>query len=100
MTVDLATLTKDSFDAHRGERFVMRVDEARAIELELLSTESLPTAANAKRGAFLVRFRTTERDHVPQRIYALEHATLGTLELFLVPVGPDAVGMRYDAVFS
>ena len=37
---------------------------------------------------------------MPQLIYSLEHATLGTLEVFLVPVGPDAVGMRYDAVFS
>ena len=100
MAVDLATITKETFDAHRGERFLLRVSADRTIELELLETEPLPTRAQATRQAFLVRFRANDRGHVPQQIYPLEHATLGTFELFLVPAGPDAVGMRYDAVFS
>jgi hypothetical protein len=36
---------------------------------------------------------------LPQHIYALEHTSLGKLELFLVPIGPDERGMRYQAVF-
>jgi hypothetical protein len=39
-------------------------------------------------------------DQVPQAIYAMRHPTLGALDVFLVPIGPDAVGMRYQAVFN
>lgn len=35
-----------------------------------------------------------------QRIYTLRHAALGDLDLFLVSIGPDSEGMRYEAVFT
>ncbi len=38
--------------------------------------------------------------HAPQGTYRLTHAELGTLEVFLVPIGPDAGGMRYEAIFN
>jgi hypothetical protein len=34
-----------------------------------------------------------------QGIHVLEHATLGVLPLFLVPVGPGDTGPRYEASF-
>ncbi|MGD0606849.1 MAG: hypothetical protein ABSA53_25080 [Streptosporangiaceae bacterium] len=44
---------------------------------------------------------------MPQGIYRLEHAQLGTLEFFIVPVGPAEAAdskagqaMRYEAVFG
>ena len=37
---------------------------------------------------------------LPQQIYPVEHPELGTLELFLVPVGPEGGGMQYEAVFT
>jgi hypothetical protein len=30
----------------------------------------------------------------------VEHTTLGRFDLFLVPLGPDDAGARYEAVFS
>jgi hypothetical protein len=100
MSGDSASLTKATFDAHLGERFVMRVSADRVIALELIETEMLPTAPDATRTAFRLRFRAPEIGPVPQLIYSLEHATLGTLEVFLMPVGSDSVGALYDAVFS
>jgi hypothetical protein len=35
---------------------------------------------------------------LPQRIYRLQQAELGTVELFIVPLGPDERGIRYQAV--
>jgi hypothetical protein len=35
-----------------------------------------------------------------QRIYPLDHETLGSLELFLVPIGPDERGLLYEAIFT
>ena len=37
---------------------------------------------------------------LPQRLYRLEHEELGTLTIFLVPVGKDAEGVLYQAVFN
>lgn len=38
--------------------------------------------------------------HWPQGTYTLDHPELGPLELFMVPIGPDEVGMRYAISFS
>lgn len=38
--------------------------------------------------------------HVPQGIHRVEHEQLGSLEIFLVPLGPDQQGMRYEAIFT
>jgi hypothetical protein len=37
---------------------------------------------------------------VPQQTWSLRHPALGELALFLVPLGPDDDGMRYEAVIS
>jgi uncharacterized protein DUF6916 len=36
----------------------------------------------------------------PQRIYPLEHQTVGTHELFVVPLGPGQGGMLYEIIFT
>jgi hypothetical protein len=35
-----------------------------------------------------------------QRTYEVEHQDMGLFALFLVPIGPDDEGMRYEAVFN
>jgi hypothetical protein len=94
--MDLETITRADFEAHKGSTFQMSVGAQRTLALELLETQPLPTRKGAKRDAFLLRFRATDGSGVPQGTYALDHATLGAFELFLVPAGP----MLYDAVFS
>ena len=37
---------------------------------------------------------------LPQQTYRVEHDSLGELDLFLVPIGPNGGGMRYEAVFT
>jgi hypothetical protein len=37
---------------------------------------------------------------LPQQIRRVEHPSLGSMEIFLVPIGPDASGMQYEAVFG
>lgn len=100
MTVDLASVTKETFDPHTGSRFTMHVGAEQSLQVELLETEAIRSPPNAKRPSFVLRFRSKERSHVPQQIYTLDHDQLGTLEIFLVPLGPDAVGMIYEAIFS
>jgi len=38
--------------------------------------------------------------YLPQQVYFIEHERMGAFELFLVPVGRDESGFRYEAVFN
>ncbi|MBU1187513.1 MAG: hypothetical protein KKC01_00625 [Gammaproteobacteria bacterium] len=55
---------------------------------------------DAEREPFSVILITeTEHSH-GQAIYALQHERLGSVELFLVPLGPKSGGMSYEAIFT
>ena len=47
-----------------------------------------------------VAWRGPRAARLDQRIYTVTHPTLGAMELFLVSLGVDAEGMRYEAVFT
>jgi len=50
---------------------------------------------------FSVVFRHRDaRQHSPQGIYRMDLPGRGAIDLFIVPIGPDAQGMRYEAVFN
>lgn len=38
--------------------------------------------------------------YLRQGTYPLEQETLGRIDMFLVPLGPDKAGMRYEAIFN
>lgn len=71
------------------------------IEAELVEVNDLGTSgAGGLHSPFSIVFRGPLRPVLPQGIRRLEHDGLGGLELFLVPIGPDEAGMRYEAVFG
>jgi hypothetical protein len=86
----------DDFATCVGDRFRLGADGLE-FEAELVEAEPL---GDARDRPFALLFRVEEGPTLPQKIYPIEHDRLGRLELFLVPVGPDDVGMQYEAVFS
>lgn len=58
------------------------------------------TEPAARRAPFSLVFRGPGDRVLPQRIYRLAHDELGEFEFFLVPIGPDREGMRYEAIFA
>lgn len=92
-------LAPSFFEPHAGSAFSMEIGEARPVELELVSVSALPPMPT-RRQPFTLLFRSHEQVVRPQRIYTLGHPVLGALEIFLVPVGRDAAGVQYEAVFS
>jgi len=100
---DLDRLTKDDFDPHVGDTFELELGGDTTLSLELVSADPLSsdTIEPGTRAPFSITFRSSgERRHVPQQIYTVRHAELGAMEIFLVPIGPDEGGMRYEAVFT
>jgi hypothetical protein len=100
----LDTLSRETFQSHVGETFRIAFTDG---EIELTLVLATPITAGdpepdpAKRSPFSLLFRGGPPDRfLPQRTYDLEHPELGNLSIFLVPLGPDAEGMRYEAVFT
>jgi hypothetical protein len=97
-TVSLSTLTADDFSKHLNTVFTFH-DGDREWPLTLLSVSTLPGRAG-KRQPFSLVFIGVPGVVFSQRIYTLDHASLGRLPIFLVPIGADTGGTRYEAVFS
>lgn len=85
-----------------GTVFRMTVEGQDAEDLELVSVSpGSEPAVPGGRVPFSLMFRSSRKDvYVPQGCRSLLHPVLGRAEVFLVPIGPDATGMRYEAVFS
>lgn len=110
----LQTLTAGDFRPHQGTRFRLMGGpppggSPATIETELVEvTEHGTSAPGSFRAPFSVLFHGPLQPVLPQGSYRVEHEQLGTLELFIVPVGPDEpsvpgqvpTAMCYEAVFG
>jgi hypothetical protein len=97
--VDLGELTLATFEPLVGNRFTVGGTTPVALEFVLESA----TAAGewpGGRDPFSLMFLGPSEPLLPQAIYALRHADLGVLEIFVVPVARDAGGVRYQAIFT
>jgi len=98
----LETATMETFTPHIGQIFRFVVDEQSQLITKL--TEVTPwgpgAAANRPRMPFSLIFHSLPDTYLPQQIYRVESDVLEPLELFLVCIGPDERGMRYEAVIT
>jgi hypothetical protein len=100
--------TYDDFADRLGEQFVARPpeDDGDASVALVLAEASLLDAAGgqgpdgAERRQFSLLFRGPSDLQLSQGLWLLEHEGMGELALFLVPLGPDADGPRYEAAFA
>jgi hypothetical protein len=99
---DLKTLTHAQFESCVHQPFHIDGKNAGPIEAELIEVETrgVLDPGIQRRRPFSVIFRGPMEPILPQSIYAMKNEILGNLEVFLVPIGPDKHGMRYEAVFS
>lgn len=104
---DLAQLTRAAFEPHVGDAFATTLTVAEtgeplelAFVLERVGEAGGAAPGDDAREPFALQFRVAVAQVLPQAIYALRHERLGTLEIFLVPIGRDGDGVRYEAVFA
>jgi hypothetical protein len=109
----LETLTAMDFRNHRGTRFRLTAGspeggQSVSVEAKLAEvSEYTGDAQGTFRAPFSVLFHGPIEPVLPQGIYRLEGEHFGSVELFLVPVGPQAASpegapapMGYEAVFG
>ncbi len=70
------------------------------LQVELVEAKALPQPAFQGREPFTLLFQGPASPILPQRTYRVAHRCLPALDVFLVPIGADAAGVRYQAVFS
>jgi hypothetical protein len=113
--IDLATLRAEDFSPYLNGVFRIHFTEAEQahglpplVELTLSDVQVLAeqlTLSSTPRTGFALFFSgplfgAKQREYLPQHIYPVEHPTLGLMDIFLVPLGPQAGQMRYQAVFN
>ena len=101
----LETLTRATFAECQNEKFQLQSDVVDPFDVELIEVSALTKhiaadATEEPREPFSLVFRGPKEPVLPQHIYRLTHPRLGSLDLFLVPIGPDTVGMQYESVFT
>lgn len=96
----LDKLTKETFEARKGEAFKLTDEAAGEVELKLAEVQGTGLQGKAPREQFSLHFHGPPEPVLPQQIYRLENAEMGALDIFLVPVARDDEGTTYEAVFT
>jgi hypothetical protein len=103
----LDKLTSGDFARYKNQEFRIHdaSDSTESLIAELIEVTELGTTnasgkGEATRRPFSIIFRGPADQILPQRTYRVEHEAMGSLDVFLVPIGPDDRGMRYEAVFT
>ncbi|HYP08659.1 MAG TPA: hypothetical protein VER03_20660 [Bryobacteraceae bacterium] len=95
----LDQLTPESFHPYLNQTFRIQAEPAGSLDLTLAECSETGQSGRS-RPQFQVLFIGPVTPVLPQKIYRLVHEQMGALDLFLVPIGPDGRGMRYQAVFT
>ena len=101
MTSELHSLRAADFTPYLHQFLAIRFTPEVRLEAELIEVKETENYTGIERTPFFIVLRTGQKQgYYPQGIYTVEHPEKGDLHIFLVPLGPDAKGIKYEAVFS
>ena len=94
--------TAERFTQYLNTKFSVKLESNEPVELELVEVAVRGIEPNERAGMerFSTFFYGPAKYFLPQQTYALEHPKMGELLLFLVPIGQDSLGVKYEAVFN
>jgi hypothetical protein len=91
-------ITKESFAENLNTKFRIPFENSTTAELELI--EVVGTMSTPRQEQFSLFFRGPLEYLLPQSTYHMEHDKMGAMDIFIVPVGREQEGFRYEAVFN
>ena len=94
----LESLTQEMFKENLNSTFKLQLNEEQSLALALIECNDLGSSAAQEQ--FSLIFRGPGEYYLRQMTYELEHESLGTATLFLVPVRKDANGFYYEAIIN
>jgi len=87
----------ETFAAQVNTPFRLKPAETSGVELRLVEANDFSTP---RQEMFSLQFRGPREPFLPQGIYSMEHDQLGPLDMFIVPIGRDESGYRYEAIYN
>ena len=91
-------LGRDDFAAHLNSIFRVQVAPGEMQAIELIDLRDGKTSARQEQ--FALTFRGPLDRFLGQGTFPVVHPVLGMFDLFLAPVGQEADGFLYEAVFN
>jgi hypothetical protein len=89
---------RDKFARAVGSTFILKDTEGQSVGIEL--AEVSEARERPHQLSFSITFLAPESMAVEQGLYDVEHEGLGTMQLFLVPVGMKEGRMELESVFN
>jgi len=98
----MANLTEQEFSQHVNTRFRVNPEASDPLELELVGVKGYLPKEGEQHGLerFSAFFTGPAKPFLPQGSYPLRHEIMGSFDLFLVPIGAEQNGFKYEAVFN
>ena len=98
----IESLSHEQFASRLGSHFTLSDDDMPSIDLRLIEVQPLQKHGGLpeSRTPFSLLFKAASQQVFPQRLYHLRHDAMGELPIFLVPIGRDAEGVTYEAIFN
>jgi len=95
-------LTKKSFKTTHNQEFTIQFDTQTSVVAKLIEIKSINSqVVNVGQvEPFSLVFEIPGDVVYEQNTYSMENKELGELDLFLVPIGADESGVRYEAIFT
>jgi hypothetical protein len=97
MLVSLEKLNACSFAEQLNTLFNLHIDPATPIALKLVEVKENDPSPRIE--LFALHFRGPSSPHLPQGIYRMDHAKMGTLEIFITAIAAEPDGILYESVF-
>jgi len=97
----LETFSAATFRPHVDEIFTIRLGDA-SIELRLarVTEPAMSAPRGVRENPFTLYFIGPTAPVLPQRIYTFEHDAFEPFSIFIVPIGLESGGVRYQAIFN
>lgn len=89
-----------AWQEHLSTPFKVHVDGSCYVEVELVEVTELQHHGGPREQPFSLLFRTPQDNQLSQRMYDVQHASLGEFALFLVPMQPDDEFNYFESIFN
>ena len=94
--------TEAEFAKHVNTKFRIKAETPQPLELTLISVTPKRVEAHEQAGMerFSAVFMGPLESFLPQQTYSVSHPEVGEFDIFLVALGQEAEGFRYEAVYN
>lgn len=94
--------TEAEFTKNLNTKFRLLVDAPQPIELTLVEVAPRKVEPHEEAGMerFSAIFMGPREILLPQQMYRVTHPDMGEFDIFLVPLGQEPEGFRYEAVYN